>query len=487
MSKYYSVRVGRIPGIYLTWKECEEQVKGYSKAKYKKFELKEDAEKYMTGQIINNKKKDENIILEKNITQRELKKKVKEVIERIGLCESIKTEYPEDYLFFLELFTRHPNWLEKTENMKDVKIRNNKIYLNQKEVLIEKENGDLEDISVLNKCISGKETNNNLNIAMRNAIENQIQQFKKNNELKCEECGTNASLEVDHVNILFIELYENFLKDRTDIPNEFNNTISNSKCFKPENIKFEEEWKKYHETNAELRILCNKCNNKKENKLKREEKYSGLVNDNYNFENSINVYTDGSCINNGSENAIGGYGIYFEDEKKSISKKLKFKEGYNITNNRAEIKAILEVLKYFEKEKTSKEIIIHTDSMYCIQVLLGTNTYKKIEEGKEVPNSDYIKKCYKYIKRMSNIKLHHVLAHTNKQDIHSIGNDKADKLANEAIKKYIGKNKFNFGKYEGKTFEEIYNIDKNYFNWCINNNKKQIHDIKLFIDTMNNK
>ena len=80
-----------------------------------------------------------------------------------------------------------------------------------------------------------------------------------------------------------------------------------------------------------------------------------------------------------------------------------------------------------------------------------------------------------------------MLAHTNKQDIHSIGNDKADKLANEAIKKYIEKIKFNFGKYKDSTFEEIYNIDKKYFDWCINNNKKQIHDIKLFIDTMNNK
>jgi ribonuclease HI len=71
---------------------------------------------------------------------------------------------------------------------------------------------------------------------------------------------------------------------------------------------------------------------------------------------------------------------------------------------------------------------------YCVQVLLGTNTNNKIEEGKEVPNSDYIKKCQKYLLKMSNIKFHHVLAHTNKRDIHSIGNDKADKLANEAIK-----------------------------------------------------
>ena len=44
MTKYYCVRVGRVPGIYLTWKECEVQVKGYSKAKYKSFKSKEEAE-----------------------------------------------------------------------------------------------------------------------------------------------------------------------------------------------------------------------------------------------------------------------------------------------------------------------------------------------------------------------------------------------------------------------------------------------------------
>lgn len=47
MVNYYAVKKGKIPGIYLTWKECEENVKGYSMAKYKKFESKEEAEEYM--------------------------------------------------------------------------------------------------------------------------------------------------------------------------------------------------------------------------------------------------------------------------------------------------------------------------------------------------------------------------------------------------------------------------------------------------------
>lgn len=35
--KYYAVRVGRIPGIYLNWDDCKKQVDGFKGAKYKSF------------------------------------------------------------------------------------------------------------------------------------------------------------------------------------------------------------------------------------------------------------------------------------------------------------------------------------------------------------------------------------------------------------------------------------------------------------------
>ena len=52
---YYAVCVGRNPGIYLTWKECEEQVKGFSNALYKGFETIEEAELYVAGSEDNSK------------------------------------------------------------------------------------------------------------------------------------------------------------------------------------------------------------------------------------------------------------------------------------------------------------------------------------------------------------------------------------------------------------------------------------------------
>lgn len=46
--KYYAVKIGKIPGIYNTWVECEAQVKGISGAKYKSFGTIEEAEKFIT-------------------------------------------------------------------------------------------------------------------------------------------------------------------------------------------------------------------------------------------------------------------------------------------------------------------------------------------------------------------------------------------------------------------------------------------------------
>ncbi len=43
--KFYVVWKGRKPGIYESWKICEEQIKGYEGAKYKSFLTKESAEK----------------------------------------------------------------------------------------------------------------------------------------------------------------------------------------------------------------------------------------------------------------------------------------------------------------------------------------------------------------------------------------------------------------------------------------------------------
>lgn len=47
--KYYAVRVGKTPGIYLTWDDCKAMVDGYPGAKYKSFTTIQEAERFLEG------------------------------------------------------------------------------------------------------------------------------------------------------------------------------------------------------------------------------------------------------------------------------------------------------------------------------------------------------------------------------------------------------------------------------------------------------
>lgn len=52
--KYYAVRVGHNPGIYVTWSDCEVQVKGFPGAQYKSFPTEAEAKAYMDNVSIGN-------------------------------------------------------------------------------------------------------------------------------------------------------------------------------------------------------------------------------------------------------------------------------------------------------------------------------------------------------------------------------------------------------------------------------------------------
>lgn len=47
--KYYAVRVGKVPGIYLSWDACKAMVDGFPGAKYKSFSNIEEAEAFLEG------------------------------------------------------------------------------------------------------------------------------------------------------------------------------------------------------------------------------------------------------------------------------------------------------------------------------------------------------------------------------------------------------------------------------------------------------
>lgn len=157
-----------------------------------------------------------------------------------------------------------------------------------------------------------------------------------------------------------------------------------------------------------------------------------IKNHKINYNKNFIVYTDGSCPNNGTINAIGKIGVHFSCKNKiklnDISEILNINM---ITNNLTELLAIKKAMLV---TKNIKNVKIYTDSKYSINVI--TKWYDKwIENGllKTKKNIDIIEPICKLYKNV-NVELIHIRAHTGKRDEHSIGNMIADRLANIPLK-----------------------------------------------------
>jgi len=149
----------------------------------------------------------------------------------------------------------------------------------------------------------------------------------------------------------------------------------------------------------------------------------------------IKVFTDGSCSNNGFSNARAGIGIYFGDnDPRNISRKIDGKQ----TNNIAELSAIIDVFDVCKSDiENGKKIMIYSDSEYSIHCCgeYGKKCNKMNWKNKKgfIANHELVKKVYELFKNNSNVEIHHIKAHTGLTDELSLGNEGADKLANEAI------------------------------------------------------
>jgi len=145
----------------------------------------------------------------------------------------------------------------------------------------------------------------------------------------------------------------------------------------------------------------------------------------------IYCYTDGSALGNGKKNARAGVGVWFSDnDPRNISEPL---TGVVQTNNRAELTGIKRALEMLNTSK-SEDITIASDSQYSINcvtkwIMKWKTSGWKTSKGKEVKNKDLIVSIDRLMGSFKHLQFMYVKAHTNKTDIHSIGNSQADKLA----------------------------------------------------------
>lgn len=155
------------------------------------------------------------------------------------------------------------------------------------------------------------------------------------------------------------------------------------------------------------------------------------------------IYTDGSSINNGKIYADTGYGVFMSNGT-NFHQRLK---GTYLSNNVAELTAILKALEYIKSDdKAYTSITIKTDSQYTINCLCKwykgwvKKNWKK-KDGRPVKNKDLIQQIKKLSDELD-VKYEHVKAHTvegsykmqfdyhfNNGNIDSLGNAIADYLA----------------------------------------------------------
>lgn len=137
----------------------------------------------------------------------------------------------------------------------------------------------------------------------------------------------------------------------------------------------------------------------------------------------IRCFTDGAAKNN-NKNASAGWAFYIP--------KYNIRQSGNIkgTNNQAELTAIKKLLTFIDRENKQFEeytqILLFTDSKYCINVLTG---------GKYLKNIELINSIFEIQKKINKqIKFKHVDAHTGNNDWVSKCNEIVDTLASTAAK-----------------------------------------------------
>lgn len=158
-------------------------------------------------------------------------------------------------------------------------------------------------------------------------------------------------------------------------------------------------------------------------------KMAGDDSDNTTLDNAsptVRIWTDGACSNNGQSNPRGGWGAVLLSPSTGRRLKIAGKlEGQPVTNNRAELTAVIEALTAL---RGSTSVDLTTDSEY---VMNGATKWRygwkrkgwKTANGKAVKNADLWRQLDDLL-RAHSVRFHWVRGHSGHPE-----NELADSLA----------------------------------------------------------
>jgi ribonuclease HI len=153
---------------------------------------------------------------------------------------------------------------------------------------------------------------------------------------------------------------------------------------------------------------------------------------------SLAVFTDGSCVHNGTARARAAFACVWPDHP-DHDVGLSLRDDETHTNNRAEFHAVLHALERADAIDPARKqtLTVYTDSMLLI------NTFTKwIEnwkrrgwrkaDGKMVMNLDLVTSIDAWL-QLRTTAFQHVPAHTGGETFEARFNDKADRLARASV------------------------------------------------------
>lgn len=202
-------------------------------------------------------------------TQVEAKAYVRGILQRITYSQSVKTEYPDEYMILLSLCQQHPDAADKLDSMVDLQVERNALNPKGFALYVLKEGGHRVDIS-WTQCITQERPSEKQNRrrGMRYAVDEQIEQFKRCRDSSvCGICEKTIVGEkhVDHI-VPFDTLAAEFEKGWTSsLPTRVEDVDdgTNRHRFMSEDREFETAWADFHREKATLRIACALCNLKR--------------------------------------------------------------------------------------------------------------------------------------------------------------------------------------------------------------------------------
>lgn len=148
--------------------------------------------------------------------------------------------------------------------------------------------------------------------------------------------------------------------------------------------------------------------------------------------NTLYIFTDGSCIDNGQKSAKARYGIFIPNNLHCESVEVRphnyIIAGGELTcdestytqpsNNRGELLALISALKYIKNKNITTNVVIVTDSGYGVRTLTIFYPMRlKAKTEDALKNTDLLSIAHELLIELKNVRIQHMHSHKKMPNI----------------------------------------------------------------------